>query len=107
MVSVNKEAHGINFQKVELVSKKNISLIESGLSYVEKVVKPNGTIWISGTLHNIYSIGMALGRSGFKIINNITMAENKSTVNLACRCFTHSTETILWARKNDKKSRHF
>ena len=36
-----------------------------------RVLKDNGTIWISGTLHNIYSIGMALEEEGFKIINNI------------------------------------
>ena len=38
----------------------------------KRVLKQNGTIWISGTLHNIYSIGMALEQEGFKIINNIT-----------------------------------
>lgn len=37
-----------------------------------RILKDNGTIWISGTLHNIYSIGMALEEEGFKIINNIT-----------------------------------
>ena len=50
---------------------------------------------------------MALEQEGFKIINNITWQKTNPPPNLACRCFTHSTETILWARKNDKKSRHF
>ncbi len=72
-----------------------------------RVLKPNGTIWISGTLHNIYSVGMALEQEGFKIINNITWQKTNPPPNLSCRCFTHSTETILWAKKNDKKSRHF
>ena len=44
-----------------------------------RVLKDNGTIWISGTLHNIYSIGMSLEEKGFKIINNITWQKNKST----------------------------
>ena len=73
----------------------------------KRVMKQDGTIWISGTLHNIYSIGMALEQEGFKIINNITWQKTNPPPNLACRCFTHSTETILWAKKNDKKSRHF
>lgn len=73
----------------------------------KKVLKPNGSIWISGTLHNIYSIGMALEQEGFKIINNITWQKTNPPPNLACRCFTHSTETILWAQKADRKSRHF
>lgn len=72
----------------------------------KRILKPNGSIWISGTLHNIYSIGMALEQEGFKIINNITWQKTNPPPNLACRCFTHSTETILWAKKNDKKARH-
>lgn len=71
-----------------------------------RVLKPNGTIWISGTLHNIYSIGMALEQEGFKIINNITWQKTNPPPNLACHCFTHSTETILWARKNGNNVRY-
>ena len=65
----------------------------------KSILKPNGTIWISGTMHNIYSIGTALEQEGFKIINNITWQKTNPPPNLACRCFTHSTETILWAKK--------
>lgn len=72
-----------------------------------KILKPNGSIWISGTLHNIYSVGMALEEENFKIINNITWQKTNPPPNLACRCFTHSTETILWAQKNDKTARHY
>lgn len=71
------------------------------------VLKPNGTIWISGTMHNIYSVGMALEQEGFKILNNISWQKSNPPPNLSCRYFTHSTETILWARKNDKKARHY
>ncbi len=71
-----------------------------------RILKDNGTIWISGTLHNIYSIGMALEEEGFKIINNITWQKTNPPPNLACKTFTHSTETILWARKNIKKCKY-
>ena len=54
------------------------------------------TIWISGSLHNIYSVGMALEQEGFKILNNITWQKTNPAPNLSCRYFTHSTETILW-----------
>ena len=70
-----------------------------------RILKPNGSIWISGTLHNIFSIGMALEQEGFKIINNITWQKSNPPPNLACRCFTHSTETIIWAKLNDKKAK--
>ena len=71
-----------------------------------RILKDNGTIWISGTLHNIYSIGMALEEEGFKIINNITWQKTNPPPNLACKTFTHSTETILWARKDIKKCKY-
>lgn len=67
-----------------------------------RILKDDGTIWISGTLHNIYSIGMALEEEGFKIINNITWQKTNPPPNLACKTFTHSTETVLWARKDLK-----
>ncbi|MDD7542363.1 MAG: site-specific DNA-methyltransferase [Mobiluncus porci] len=73
----------------------------------KRVLTVNGTIWISGTFHNIYSIGFALEQEGFKILNNITWQKLNPPPNLGCRCFTHSTETILWAKKDAKSSRHF
>ena len=72
----------------------------------KRVLKPNGTIWISGTLHNIYSIGMALEQEGYKIINNITWQKLNPPPNISCRYFVHSTETILWAKKDIKKAKH-
>jgi modification methylase llaDCHIB len=73
----------------------------------KRILKDNGTIWISGTLHNIYSIGMALEQEGFKILNNITWQKLNPPPNLARRTFTHSTETVLWARKDIKNNKHF
>ena len=75
-----------------------------------EVLKDDGTIWISGTYHNIYSIGVALELEGFSIINNITWQKPNPAPNLACRSFTHSTETIIWARKQltpKKKGKHY
>ena len=66
-----------------------------------------GLYGFQGVLHNIYSVGMALEQEGFKILNNITWQKTNPAPNLSCRYFTHSTETILWARKNDKKARHY
>lgn len=76
------------------------------IALCKKILKPNGTIWISGTLHNIYSVGMALEQEGFKIMNNITWQKTNPPPNLSCKYFTHSTETILWAKKNPS-AKHF
>ena len=102
MVSVNKG----EWDKVYSFEEKH-KFNRKWLKACKRVLKPNGTIWISGTLHNIYSIGTALEQEGFKIINNITWQKTNPPPNLACRCFTHSTETILWAKKNEKKAKHF
>lgn len=72
----------------------------------KNILKSNGTIWISGTLHNIYSVGMALEQNGFKIMNNITWQKTNPPPNLSCKYFTHSTETILWAKKS-ADAKHF
>lgn len=107
MVSVNKGEwdHIGNSDTTLLYDKHRYN--REWIRLCKRVLKRDGTIWISGTLHNIYSIGMALEEEGFKILNNITWQKTNPPPNLACRCFTHSTETILWAKKDDKKARHF
>ncbi|MFX0004686.1 MAG: DNA-methyltransferase, partial [Candidatus Hermodarchaeota archaeon] len=71
----------------------------------KKVLKENGTIWISGTLHNIYKVGYLLEKNEFDIINSIVWYKPNAPPNLSCKYFTHSHEIVLWAR-NSKKSQH-
>ena len=71
----------------------------------QRVLKPNGTIWVTGTQHVIFSVGYAMQQLGFKLLNDITWEKPNPPPNLSCRYFTHSTETVLWAAKNEK-SRH-
>jgi site-specific DNA-methyltransferase (adenine-specific) len=77
------------------------------LKRCQKVLKPNGTIWVSGTLHVIHSIGYAMQQLGFRILNEITWEKPNPPPNLGCRCFTHSTETVLWAAKSEKSKHTF
>ena len=67
----------------------------------------NGTIWISGTYHNIFSVANKLTQLGFKILNVITWAKTNPPPNISCRYFTYSTEFIIWARKCPKKPHYF
>ncbi|MEN9782650.1 MAG: hypothetical protein RL208_803 [Pseudomonadota bacterium] len=76
------------------------------LSECQRVLKQDGTIWVSGTHHVIFSIGFAMQELGFKILNEIAWEKPNPPPNLSCRYFTHSTETIIWAAKNEK-SKHF
>jgi site-specific DNA-methyltransferase (adenine-specific) len=73
----------------------------------QKVLKPNGTIWVTGTHHVIFSIGYAMQQLGYKILNDIAWEKPNPPPNLSCRYFTHSTETVLWAAKNDKSKHVF
>ena len=76
-----------------------------GLDECRRLLKPNGTIWVTGTSHNIYSVGYAMQTLGYKILNDIAWYKVNPPPNLSCRYFTHATETILWARR-DAKARH-
>lgn len=76
------------------------------LARCQQLLKVNGTIWVSGTMHNIFSVGLAMQELDFKILNDITWEKPNPPPNLSCRYFTHATETLIWAAKN-KKSKHF
>jgi len=73
----------------------------------QRVLKPNGTLWVSGTHHVIFSIGYALQQLGYKILNDIAWEKPNPPPNLSCRYFTHSTETVLWAAKNEQSKHLF
>lgn len=71
-----------------------------------RVLKPTGTIWISGTYHSIYACGLALQIEGYKILNDIAWYKPNASPNLSGRYFTASHETLIWAIK-DPKAKHY
>ena len=77
------------------------------LSACRDKLKSDGTIWISGTYHNIFTIARCLVELGFRILNCITWVKTNPPPILSCRYFTHSTECIIWARKEPKVSHYF
>lgn len=101
-VSVNKgdwdKSQG--FEKDNEFNRKWLSLCREKLA-------ENGTIWISGTYHNIFSVAQILNELNFKILNVITWEKTNPPPNLSCRFFTHSTEFIVWARKEKKIPHYF
>lgn len=100
MVSVNKggwdKSNGF---------KKDYEFTKKWIKECKRVLKPNGTIWISGTPHNIYQVGHALQSLGFHVLNEISWFKPNAPPNLSCRYFAHSHETIIWAKKS-KKAKH-
>ena len=77
------------------------------LSLIRENMKNNATIWISGTSHNIFSIGQILTELDFKILNIVTWEKTNPPPNFSCRTFTHSTEQIIWARKEHKTAHYY
>ena len=77
------------------------------LSLCREKLADNGTIWVSGTYHNIFSIANTLNQLGFKILNVITWVKTNPPPNISCRFFTYSSEFVIWARKHPKKPHYF
>ncbi|MDR2169335.1 MAG: site-specific DNA-methyltransferase [Planctomycetaceae bacterium] len=100
MVSVNKgqwdKSNGFE---------ADLKFHESWIGECKRVLKPGGTIWISGTNHSIYQCGFLLQKLDFHILNDIAWFKPNAAPNLACTTFAHSHETLLWAKKN-KKAKH-
>lgn len=101
IVSVNKGNWDIA-KSPEYVDNFNKEWIEA----CKKVLKDNGTIWVCGTFHNIYSVEKCLKDAGFRIINIITWHKSDPTPTWGELHFNFSSEYIIWARKNPK-AKHF
>ena len=70
-----------------------------------RVLKPSGSLWVSGTYHSIYQCGYALQAAGYHIVNDVAWFKPNAAPNLSCRALTASHETLIWARR-DKKAKH-
>ena len=102
MVSVNKGKWDVS-QGIEKNHKFNLAW----LSECQQVLTKDGVIWVSGTAHVIFSVGFAMQQLGFKILNDIIWFKPNASPNLSCRYFTHSTETVIWAAKNQRSKHNF
>lgn len=85
--------------------KKDFEFHLNWIKACKRVLKLNGTLWISGTYHSIYECGFAIQVAGLHILNDISWYKPNASPNLSCRYFTASHETLIWARK-DKKAKH-
>lgn len=100
MVSVNKG----DWDK-SLGFKNDNKFNKQWLKACDRVLKDDGTMWISGTYHIIHSIAFILLEMGYYIINEVVWYKPNAAPNMGCRCFTASQETLLWVKKN-KKAKH-
>lgn len=100
MVSVNKgewdKSNGF---------KKDVNFHKKWIKECDRVLKDDGTIWISGTYHCIHQITYILLSMGYYIINEVAWYKPNAAPNLGCRCLTASHETLIWAKKC-KEAKH-
>lgn len=102
MVSVNK-AKWDKLKTYEEIEKFNKKWLEE----CQRILKSDGAIWVSGTHHNIYSVGNTMKILGYKLLNVVTWEKPNPPPNLSCRYFTHSTEQIIWGAKSEKSKHIF
>jgi site-specific DNA-methyltransferase (adenine-specific) len=86
-------------------AQENLKFHTQWLKACKRVLKFDGSIWVSGTYHSIYQCGVALEINGYRLLNDISWFKPNAAPNLSCRFFTASHETLLWARK-EKKGKH-
>jgi len=77
------------------------------ISECKRLLKPNGTIFISGTYHNIYLCGYALLLNDWHILNDISWFKPNASPNLSGRMFTASHENLIWAKKSKSAKQTF
>lgn len=67
-----------------------------------RVLKPNGTIWVIGSYHNIFRVGAKMQDLGFWILNDIVWRKTNPMPNFRGRRFQNAHETMIWASKDQK-----
>ncbi len=77
------------------------------INQCKPLLKDNGTIWVCGTYHNIFSVEKCLKNAGFRIINIITWQKSDPTPTWGKLHFNFSSEYIIWAKKTSMAKHYF
>ncbi len=108
-----KQINGIwkSFDKGEwdrVTTHDNINAFnKTWLSACRNVLKEDGTIFVTGTYHNIFSVATCMVELGYKILNIIVWQKSDAKPTLSRNYFNFTTEYIVWARKNEKVPHFF
>lgn len=100
-----------SFDKGEWDRERNLESINEfnrrWLSACREVLKDDGTIWVCGTYHNIFSVASCMTELGYKILNIIVWQKSDAKPTLSRNYFNFTTEYIVWARKYEKVPHYF
>ncbi|MDR1009284.1 MAG: site-specific DNA-methyltransferase [Rickettsiales bacterium] len=73
---------------------------QTWLAEIKRVLKPNGTVWVIGSYHNIFRVGTILQNLGFWFLNDIVWIKSNPMPNFRGTRFTNAHETLLWCSKS-------
>ena len=77
------------------------SFTRAWLKEARRILKPNGTLWVIGSYHNIYRVGAALQDQGYWILNDIIWRKSNPMPNFRGTRFTNAHETLIWASRSE------
>ena len=110
-LQLNKELYRPNSSKVSSVNdnwdkfasfEKYDEFTEKWLFHCKRVLKPNGSLWVIGSYHNIFRVGKIIQDLGFWILNDIIWRKTNPMPNFKGTRFTNAHETLIWASKSQK-----
>jgi len=76
------------------------------LMAARRVLKPDGTIWVIGSYHNIFRVGCAMQDMGFWMLNDIVWRKSNPMPNFRGRRFTNAHETMIWATRDQNAKKY-
>jgi len=82
-------------------------LTRGWLAAARRVLKPDGTLWVIGSYHNIFRVGATLQDMGYWILNDVVWRKSNPMPNFRGRRFTNAHETLIWCAHNEKSKYRF
>jgi modification methylase len=82
------------------------SFTRAWLAAARRVLKPEGTLWVIGSYHNIFRVGTALQDLGFWLLNDIVWRKSNPMPNFKGKRFTNAHETLIWAARDQRAKRY-
>ena len=76
------------------------------LAECRRVLKPEGSIWVIGSYHNVFRLGTAIQDLGFWVLNDIIWRKSNPMPNFKGTRFTNAHETLIWAARSREQKRY-
>ena len=83
------------------------TMCKAWLSECRRILKPHGAIWVIGSYHNIFRLGVQLQDLGYWMLNDVVWRKTNPMPNFRGRRFTNAHETLIWASKSESSKYTF